>query len=162
MGKSFKRLWKVGRVDDCSSFENCSFARCDAGGSNPSPSSNIWKINGSVAERFIAAVLKTVELWRAVPWVRIPPLPPNRIEKNYGVLSLIGKALNCELRRYGFKSRRTPQNMVDWLSGLKHFPAKEASMKYGSEGSNPSSTAKLNGRLAERTNATSWKVVRLH
>ena len=95
MGKSFKRLWKVGRVDDCSSFENCSFARCDAGGSNPSPSSNIWKvgravecsglesrrvsyeapkvrilhfppnkqkINGSVAEWIIAAVLKTVEL----------------------------------------------------------------------------------------------------
>ena len=31
--------------------------------------------------------------------------------------------------------------MVDWLSGLKHFPAKEEVLKYGPEGSNPSSTS---------------------
>ena len=52
--------------------------------------------------------------------------------------------------------------MVDWLSGRKHFPAKEASMKYGSEGSNPSSTAKLKrkvGRADECSVLESRKVI---
>ena len=59
---------------DSSSLLNCSL-RKGTGGSNPSLSAGQLKKYGRVAERFKAAVLKTVED-ESPPRVRISPLPP--------------------------------------------------------------------------------------
>ncbi len=69
----------------------------------PGPEPAVHPIHGRVAERFKAPVLKT-GVRETVPWVRIPPLPPNAVDyrTNCSAISIIIK----EITSYGASALR--------------------------------------------------------